>query len=64
MVQAFEQASGKTIAYRIMARRPGDIATCYADPSLACAELGWKAEVTLEEGLRRTFQSFKDPPRR
>ncbi|MES2149180.1 MAG: UDP-glucose 4-epimerase GalE [Pseudomonadota bacterium] len=44
MVRAFEQASGKPIPYQIVARRPGDIAACYADPSLAQAELGWTAE--------------------
>ena len=44
MVRAFEQASGKPIAYRVVARRPGDIAKCYADPGLARDELGWTAE--------------------
>ncbi|NHZ61760.1 UDP-glucose 4-epimerase GalE [Massilia genomosp. 1] len=44
MVYAFEQASGKQVPYRIVARRPGDIAACYADASLAENELGWKAE--------------------
>ena len=44
MVRAFERASGKAVPYQIVARRPGDIAACYADPSLAQAELGWKAE--------------------
>jgi UDP-glucose 4-epimerase len=44
MVRAFERASGKPVPYQIVARRPGDIAACYADPSLAKAELGWSAE--------------------
>jgi UDP-glucose 4-epimerase len=44
MLRAFEQASGKPIPYQIVARRPGDIATCYADPGRAQAELGWSAE--------------------
>ncbi len=44
MVGAFERASGKSVPYQIVARRPGDIAACYADPSLAERELGWKAE--------------------
>ncbi len=44
MVRAFEAASGRTVPYRIVARRPGDIAACYADASLAERELGWKAE--------------------
>ncbi|CUI08241.1 UDP-glucose 4-epimerase GalE [Massilia antarctica] len=44
MVRAFEQASGKQVPYQIVARRPGDIAACYADPTLAETELGWKAQ--------------------
>ena len=44
MVHAFEQACGKPIAYRIVPRRPGDIAKCYADPARARDELGWTAE--------------------
>jgi UDP-glucose 4-epimerase len=44
MVKAFEAASGKTIPYQIVARRPGDIAKCYADPAKARDELGWTAE--------------------
>ncbi|WP_342118546.1 UDP-glucose 4-epimerase GalE [Pseudoduganella sp. OTU4001] len=43
MVRAFEAASGKPVPYRIVARRAGDIAECYADPRLAERELGWKA---------------------
>lgn len=44
MVRAFERASGKAVPFQIVARRPGDIAACYADPTLAQNELGWKAE--------------------
>jgi UDP-glucose 4-epimerase len=44
MVHAFEAASGKTIPFQIVARRPGDIAKCYADPTKAREELGWTAE--------------------
>jgi UDP-glucose 4-epimerase len=43
MVRAFEQASGRPIPYQIVARRPGDIAKCYADPTRARVELGWTA---------------------
>lgn len=43
MVHAFEQASGKPVPYQVVARRPGDIAKCYADPSRARTELGWTA---------------------
>ena len=44
MVHAFEAASGKTIPYQIVPRRPGDIAECWAEPALARKELGWQAE--------------------
>jgi len=43
MIRAFEEASGKKVPYRIAPRRPGDIASCYADPSKAQAELNWTA---------------------
>jgi len=49
MIHAFEQACDKPIPYDIVARRPGDIATCYADPSLAARELGWTATRTLKD---------------
>jgi UDP-glucose 4-epimerase len=49
MVQAFAQASDCTIPYHIAPRRPGDIATCYADPTRAEHELGWKAQRSLAE---------------
>lgn len=44
VVKAFEQASGKQIPYRIVKRRPGDIASCYADPTRANQELNWHAQ--------------------
>ena len=47
MVRAFEAASGRPIPYRIVARRPGDVAQCWADPSCAARELGWRAEYDL-----------------
>ncbi|NBC48330.1 MAG: UDP-glucose 4-epimerase GalE [Gammaproteobacteria bacterium] len=49
MVRAFEAASGCQIPYRIVGRRPGDIAACYADPSYARERLGWQAERGLEQ---------------
>jgi len=48
MVAAAEKASGRKIPYRITPRRPGDIATCYADPSTAARLLGWRAERGLD----------------
>jgi UDP-glucose 4-epimerase len=48
MVRAFEQASGKPVAYRIESRRPGDVAACYADPKQALDLIGWRTERGLE----------------
>ncbi|MBN2040023.1 MAG: UDP-glucose 4-epimerase GalE [Spirochaetes bacterium] len=49
MLKAFEKASGKEVKYKIVGRRSGDIATCYADPSLAKRELDWSADRDIEE---------------
>lgn len=49
MVKAFEKASGRKVSYKIVDRRPGDIATCYADPTKAKNELGWQATRGVEE---------------
>jgi len=49
MVKAFEDASGNKVPYKIGQRRPGDIATCYADPAKAESELGWKAKRGIQE---------------
>lgn len=49
LVAAFEKASGVKINYKIAQRRPGDIAVCYADPTKAFEQLGWKAARGLDE---------------
>ena len=49
MVSAFEKASGKKVPYEIVNRRPGDVASCYADPSKSGVELGWYAKKGIEE---------------
>lgn len=49
MVKAFEKATGKEVKYKIVPRRPGDIATCYADPKKAKEELGWEANLGIDE---------------
>jgi UDP-glucose 4-epimerase len=49
VVRAFERASGRTIPYRVVPRRPGDIAQTWADPSKAERELGWRALRGLDE---------------
>lgn len=51
-VAAFSKACGKPIPYKIVARRPGDVASCYADPALAQRELGWEATKGLSERAR------------
>jgi UDP-glucose 4-epimerase len=49
MVKAMGKACGHEIKYKVGDRRPGDIATCYADPALAKTEMGWEAKRDLEE---------------
>ena len=44
MVRAFEQASSRPVPYQVVARRPGDVAACWADPTLAQELLGWRAQ--------------------
>ncbi|MDW7711796.1 MAG: UDP-glucose 4-epimerase GalE [Deferrisomatales bacterium] len=56
MVAAFEKAAGRRIPYRVVDRRPGDIAVCYADPAKAAAELGWTATRGLEEMVADTWR--------
>ena len=48
MVRAFEKASGRPVPFRLVERRPGDIAECYADPARAQALLGWRAEFGID----------------
>lgn len=62
MVKAFEKASGKTIKYEIVARRPGDVAACYSDASLAERELGWKAMFGVKEMCEDTWRWQKNNP--
>lgn len=62
VVAAFEQASGKKIPYKIVGRRPGDIATCYADPCKAKAELNWTADTGLDEMCADTWRWQSNNP--
>ncbi len=55
MVKAFNAANGLDLPYKIVDRRPGDIATCYADPSRSEQLLGWKAEKDLEDMVRDSW---------
>lgn len=52
IIHALEKACGKRLPYVIDPRRPGDIATCYSDPSKAEKILGWKAEKNIEDMCR------------
>ena len=59
MIKAFESANGVKVPYKIVGRRPGDIATCYADPSKAERELNWKAELGLKDMCRDAYNFTK-----
>jgi len=48
LVRAFERASGRTVPFEVVARRPGDVAACYSDASLAARVLGWRATRDLD----------------
>lgn len=56
MVKAFARASGREIPYRIVERRPGDVAACYADPTRAQALLGWRAELGIDAMCEDTWR--------
>ena len=62
IVKAFEKASGRSVPYEICPRRPGDIAECWADPSLALAELGWKAERGIDKMCEDAWRWQKNNP--
>ena len=49
LVKAFELASGRSVPYRVVARRAGDVAACYANPTLAKSLLGWQAQRNLAD---------------
>ncbi len=55
LINNFEKVNGIKVKYKIVERRPGDIATCYADPSKAEKELGWKATHTIEDMCRDAY---------
>ena len=62
VVKAFEKASKRPVPYKICPRRPGDIAECWADPSLAAKELGWKAERGIDEMCADAWRWQKKNP--
>ena len=62
LVKAFEEANGIKVPYVIKPRRPGDIATCYSDPSKAEKELGWKAQYGITDMCRDAWRWQKQNP--
>ncbi|KAA0261224.1 UDP-glucose 4-epimerase GalE [Hafnia alvei] len=62
LIAAFENASGISVSYKLVERRPGDIAECWSDSSLAAQELGWKATRQLDEMMRDSWNWQKNNP--
>ncbi|MBB6055227.1 MAG: UDP-glucose 4-epimerase GalE [Gammaproteobacteria bacterium] len=62
MVNAFARACGLEINYKLVDRRPGDVAECWADPAKAERELGWKATRTLDDMTRDSWRWQKNNP--
>ena len=62
MVNAFVRVNGVPVPYTIMPRRPGDIATCYCDPSKAKTELGWRAKFGIEDMVRDSWRWQRQNP--
>ncbi|MBR1664269.1 MAG: UDP-glucose 4-epimerase GalE [Ruminococcus sp.] len=62
VLHAFEKACGKELPYKIMPRRAGDIAWCYAEPKKALELFGWKAEFDLEDMCRDGWNYTKNNP--
>lgn len=62
MVNAFSKAIGRELPHQFAPRRAGDVVQCYADPSKAARELGWKAELTLDDMTRDSYNWQKNNP--
>ena len=62
IVKAYEKTTGAKVNYKIVARRPGDIDECYADPKKAYEVLGWKAENTIEDMCRDSYRWQSNNP--
>lgn len=62
IIRAYEKATGLKVPYKVVARRPGDIATCYADPKKAYEVLGWKAENDIDDMCRDLANWMKKNP--
>ena len=55
LVNTFEKVNNVKVNYKIVGRRPGDIDACYADPTYAYEQLGWKAEKGIDEMCRDAY---------
>ncbi len=62
IIRAYEKATGLKVPYKVVDRRPGDIATCYADPKKAYEVLGWKAENDIDDMCRDLANWMKKNP--
>ena len=60
LVKTFEKVNGVSVNYKVVDRRPGDVAICYADPTKAYTELGWKAEYELADMCRDSWNYVKN----
>lgn len=60
IVKAFEKSTGEKVSYKIVEKRPGDIAECYADATKAKEELGWEATKTIEDMCRDSWNYIKN----
>lgn len=62
VVKAFEKASGQPIPYELTERRPGDVATCYADPTYAKTKLNWQAHFDIQKMCEDAWRWQKNNP--
>ena len=60
MVKAFEKATEKKVKYKIVERRPGDVAICYSEPTKAKKELGWEATKTLKDMCKDSWRYIEN----
>ncbi|MGU7773642.1 UDP-glucose 4-epimerase GalE [Burkholderia sp. MR1-5-21] len=63
VVRAFEKASGRPVPYELVARRPGDVAECYANPQAAADVIGWRAKFGLDEMCADHWRWQENNPR-
>lgn len=62
LIKSYERATARKIPYKIVGRRPGDLAISYADPSKACKILGWKADFDLDQMCKDSYNFQKNNP--